>query len=310
MPELNSLYDLERLEWDHAPLITAYYYKQWDGFRMSFHSHDSVEIMYVISGDCTVETEQEVIALRKGDFVLLDAGVRHRLLVDKGRPCRMLNAEFGFADAGAGHPSVRALAADSPALTALLQAAEPAIVLRDPHDVYQTLRSLVTELDSGHAERGCMAQLLLGQLLVQIARLAQLKRGGAMAQTSRYVREAAEYIRQHYDTDLQVKEVADAVHLHPTYLQRIFKAGTGRSLVDYLTETRMEKAKMLLARTDIPITQIADYIGLNSRQYFSMLFRRMIGVTPIEYRRRAEASFYPPSVFENGEHEKAESEFG
>jgi AraC-like DNA-binding protein len=155
-----------------------------------------------------------------------------------------------------------------------------------------------------------MAQLLLGQLLVQIARLAQLKRGGAEAQTSRYVREAAEYIRQHYDTDLQVKEVADAVHLHPTYLQRIFKAGMGgRSLVDYLTETRMEKAKMLLARTDIPITQIADYVGLNSRQYFSMLFRKMVGITPIEYRKRAEASFYLSLVFENGRQEaKSDSE--
>jgi AraC-like DNA-binding protein len=307
MPEMNSLYDPARQEADQAPFITAYYYKQWDDFRMSFHSHDSVEIMYVISGDCIVETEREVIALRKGDFVLLDAGVRHRLLVDKGRPCRMLNAEFGFADVGIGYPSVRALAADSPALTTLLAAAEPAIVLRDPHDVYQSLRGLVTELDSGYTERSSMAQLLLGQLLVQIARLAQLKRGGAEAQTSRYVREAAEYIRQHYDTDLEVKEVADAVHLHPTYLQRIFKAGMGRTLVDYLTETRMEKAKMLLARTDIPITQIADYVGLNSRQYFSMLFRKMVGITPIEYRRRAEASFYPSSVFENGQQE-AESD--
>lgn len=70
----------------------------------------------------------------------------------------------------------------------------------------------------------------------------------------------------------------------------------------------MEKAKMLLARTDIPITQIADYIGLNSRQYFSMLFRKLTGVTPIEYRRRAEASFYPSSVFEFGQHEETESE--
>ena len=57
------------------------------------------------------------------------------------------------------------------------------------------------------------------------------------------------------------------------------------SITEYLTELRVEKAKMLLARTDVPIIEVADYIGLNSRQYFSMLFKKMTGMSPAAYRK-------------------------
>jgi AraC-like DNA-binding protein len=45
---------------------------------------------------------------------------------------------------------------------------------------------------------------------------------------------------------------------------------------------------MLLARTDIPIAEIADYAGFNSRQYFSELFRKMTGTTPAAFRKSVE----------------------
>ncbi|QHW31248.1 AraC family transcriptional regulator [Paenibacillus rhizovicinus] len=286
-----SFFDAKwRSSGEFRPKIVAYYYKQWDEFLMGFHAHDATEFMYVISGICSVETKNEVIAMRKGDLIMLDAGVPHKLRVDKDSPCRMLNVEFTFKPCEGVFPSLNQLAEGDPALLAMLERQLDTIVLRDSADVQHILKSLVMELDIGGAGAGkeTMTNLLISQLLVRVARLAaEDAKDSAERQIHRYVRTAAEYIHQHYDCDIQAKDVAAAVSLHPVYLQRIFKANMNVSITEYLTELRVERAKMLLASTDVPIIEVADYIGLNSRQYFSMLFKKTTGMSPAAYRKSA-----------------------
>src|SRR5690625_7358754 len=60
----------------HHPKVIAYYYKEWQDFQMPFHTHEAIEIMYVISGSCHVEVEQEMIPMKQGDMILIDANVR------------------------------------------------------------------------------------------------------------------------------------------------------------------------------------------------------------------------------------------
>lgn len=288
-----SLYNPVWTKGEFRPLILAYYYKQWIDYNMGFHAHQMVEIMYVISGKCTVETEQQPIAMRKGDLIMLDGGVRHRLIVEKESPCRMLNVEFTFVECEGLHPSLKQLAQGCTELQRLLGRQTPYVLLRDPSDIYYTLKSLVMELDSGGSGGGGggnagMIHLLISELLIRVARLdADETKDSAGRQADRYVRKAAEYIHQHYDCDIQTKDVAAAVNLHPVYLQRIFKAGMDVTMTEYLARLRIDKAKMLLARADVPIIDIADYVGLNSRQYFSALFKKMTGLSPAAYRKSA-----------------------
>ncbi|AZN39732.1 AraC family transcriptional regulator [Paenibacillus albus] len=287
-----SLYDpLWRDGGDYRPHIVAYYYKQWVDFHMDVHAHDAIEFMYVISGTCVVETEAGATVMRKGDLILLDAGVPHNLIVEKDNPCRMLNVEFTFKACDGIYPSMKQLAECNAPLSQLLDRHQNSIVLRDPSDIPHILKSIVMELDTGGSHNGSMTHLLISQLLVRVARLAAEEPGDQAAGASlnqRYVRKAAEYMHQHYDCDIQVKDIAGAVNLHPVYLQRLFKATMHMTITEYLAELRVEKAKMLLARTDIPIIDIADYIGLNSRQYFSMLFKKVTGLSPAAYRRSIE----------------------
>ncbi|CAM3636717.1 AraC family transcriptional regulator [Marinicrinis lubricantis] len=276
-----------RLE-HYAPYIVAYYFKQWDGFHMDYHVHNAAEIMYVIQGSGRVETEDAAVELRKGDFILLDAGVTHRLIVQKDRPCRMLNIEFVFREKAGAMPSIRDLAEGHEELSAFLSNKRPFVVLSDPSDVYHTLKNVVWELDQYGDQRSGMVQLQMSQLFIRIARLAaQADRENMQADS--YVEKAVAFMHQHYDCDIQVKDMASAVNVHPGYLHRIFKQKTGRTLIEYLAAFRMEKAKMLLSQTDISITQIPDYIGLNSSQYFSTVFKKYTGTTPAEYRKSQES---------------------
>ncbi|MBB3114526.1 AraC-like DNA-binding protein [Paenibacillus phyllosphaerae] len=284
-----SLYDPKWLQGEYRPQIDAYYYRQWVDFHMGFHAHPQIEIMYAISGSCIVETYDQLLSLGSGDFILLDSCVPHRLVVDRTEPCRMLNVEFSFAPCSGIYPSFSQLASSTPALSAMLGQSKEWVVLSDPSDVQHTLKSLVLELDGGAEERTSMAHLLISQLLIHIARLAvDVQRSGADRQTDRYVRAAIQYIHQNYDRDIQAKDIAAHVNLHPVYLQRIFRPSMQQTMAEYLAVVRIEKAKMLLGRTDIPIAEIADYVGLNSRQYFSALFKRLTGVTPAAYRHSVE----------------------
>ncbi|PQP83190.1 hypothetical protein C0Q44_00165 [Paenibacillus sp. PCH8] len=313
-----------------GPRFYAYYYKQWDNYRMSYHNHDSTEIMYIISGMCRVDVQMpdgssEQAVLKKGQFIMLDAGVPHRLLVEDGVPCRMLNVEFGFSSSNLGQFSIRQLALEEEEVHTLLANAAPYLVLPDPEEVYHIMKSLVLELDQRglmehersavpmgvippderthhrearnltSPEQGTLVRTLFIQLLVRVARLRGEMNWSASDQTELYVKRTIEFMHHNMDRNIQMKEIAGAVNLHPGYLHRIFRQHTQRTPTDYLTMLRMEKAKMLLQQTNIPISEISDYVGVGSRQYFHMLFKKYTGRTPVEFRSSMErhVSNYP-----------------
>jgi AraC-like DNA-binding protein len=284
-----SLYQNKLTTDEVHPKVVAYYYKQWKDFWMPYHTHNSVEIMYVIEGNCIVDTADGLFSMKKSDFIVIDANASHRLIVDKESPCRMLNIEFIFTEKESFFPSIKELASENQALATLLQTKEPYIILKDTNDVYHTLKSLVLELDEKDIENDLMIHLLLSQLLIRIATLIIDTRDRVPNQTDMYMKTTIAYIHQHYDYDIKVKDIASAVNLHPGYLHRIFKNHMGCTVIDYLAALRVEKAKMLLANTDIPVIEIPDYIGINSRQYFSAFFKKHTGKTPVEFRNSIEA---------------------
>ncbi|WP_420851028.1 AraC family transcriptional regulator [Paenibacillus alba] len=271
------------------PHVMAYYFKQWQGFHMPFHRHDAIEIMYTIQGVCDIEVQTEPaqtqsVRLKKGEFIVIDANVSHRLIVDEALPCRMLNVEFRWMEQKVVFPSIQQLASEDKLLASLMEVRTPYLILRDPDEVYHIMKSLVLELDKAAAKSETMVQLLFAQLLIRIARLRQKAMAGGLAQSEWYVKQSMDYLHQNYDRDIQVKDIAGAVNLHPGYLQRIFKTVTGQTLMGYLTVIRMEKAKMLLLETDVPISEISEYIGVGSRQYFHLLFKDYTSLTPTEFR--------------------------
>ncbi|MEK3882759.1 AraC family transcriptional regulator [Paenibacillus sp. PL2-23] len=284
------------LEGDKHPCFAAYYYKQWVEFAMGFHTHESVEIMYVISGECRVELALDGshadMTLRRGEFIILDATVPHRLLVGEFGPCRMLNVEFGMEERRTAFPSLRALAGEDPLVCELAKETAPYLVLRDTDELYPLLKSLVLELDVKDNRRETRIELLFAQLLVTIGYIRSEALRMEDRPSERYVKQAIQFIHHNYDRDIQVKDIASAVNLHPGYLHRVFRAGTGRTITVYLTELRVEKAKMLLRQTDIPAADICEYVGVGSRAYFHALFKKSTGQTPNEYRSSCQAHIH------------------
>lgn len=285
-----SLFQQMLEEGDYVPRFYAYYYKQWINYEMPYHQHDSTEIMYMISGVCRIDVKvddtEKSLTLKKGEFMVLDADVPHRLIVEQAVSCRMLNVEFGFMETEGRTLSLRQIAGEEQEVSFLLNRPFPYLVLVDQEEVYPVLRSLVLELDQRGTEGRMMTHMLFIQLLVCIARLYDERERSEVQQSEFYIKRSVDFLHQNYDRNIQVKDVAAEVNLHPGYLHRVFRRGTGRTITEYLTMIRMEKAKMLLEQTDIPIHEISDYVGVGSRQYFHMLFKKYTETTPVEYRLR------------------------
>ena len=97
---------------------------------------------------------------------------------------------------------------------------------------------------------------------------------------------AMRYIRDHADQPIRVAEVAKAIGLSRRMLEIRFRKAVGRSLNDEIQRNHLETAKRLLAETDWSMTKIAAASGYNSGSYLNVLFQRLLGMGPTEYRRR------------------------
>lgn len=96
---------------------------------------------------------------------------------------------------------------------------------------------------------------------------------------------AKNYIHENYKEDITRKDVAASVFLTPDYLAKMFKAQTGIAVKDYINDHRIEKAKSLLRNSDISISMIASEVGFDNFSYFSTVFKKITGVSPVSFRK-------------------------
>ncbi|AJY77332.1 response regulator transcription factor [Paenibacillus beijingensis] len=104
------------------------------------------------------------------------------------------------------------------------------------------------------------------------------------------ITKALDYIAAHYTENLSLQSVADIVHLSKSYFSLYFKKLTGRNFIDYLIELRIREAKRLLAQNESRIYDIAKAAGFKDVKYFSKVFKKMTGLTPLEYREKHQAA--------------------
>ena len=98
------------------------------------------------------------------------------------------------------------------------------------------------------------------------------------------VRRAVDFIKNNYNVNLSVGEIAAKVFLGPDYFRRLFREVTGTSVSLFVQTLRVDEACRLLKTTDEPIKNIGSRVGYSDPKSFYQVFKKLTGKTPKEYR--------------------------
>ena len=94
-----------------------------------------------------------------------------------------------------------------------------------------------------------------------------------------------EYLQHHYNEEVNLNQIASALHYSPSYLTKIFVQQYDTTPSKYMISLRMQKAQQLLAHNpELSVRQIGETVGYPEQGYFSRIFKKYVGVSPLEYR--------------------------
>lgn len=100
----------------------------------------------------------------------------------------------------------------------------------------------------------------------------------------RLIKRAKEYMQDHFREPLSLEDLARVVYLSPFYFSHIFKEEMNMTFIEYLTNLRISEAKRLLRDTLLAVGTIAEQVGYNDINYFSRVFKKVVGMTPSQFR--------------------------
>jgi AraC-like DNA-binding protein len=148
------------------------------------------------------------------------------------------------------------------------------------------------EQNNRHENSGLMLNACLIEFVILLRRAMlelMAKKAGTMP-LRRRVQAAVDFIENNLDRVPSVAELANKSHMSPSHFAHVFKAEMGLSPRDFIVAVRIEKAKSLLATTDMPAQDIAGVLGYDSPYFFYRQFKQKTGATALAFRAKYSAA--------------------
>ena len=227
----------------------------------------------------------EPFALQAFDLVCIPPGMLHMTQYPEGDPCRRLIVRFSLPGDAEG------LSDEYGLLLSPFRQGTP-IYRFDPDIRAQLIRRL-----SDIAHLSCQADPLRN-LRIHLAFLDLLTLLFHSRSQNLYINETAitptekkiyaltGYIHAHYAEPLSLEMLAQRFYMSSCYLSHQFRAVTGFTLTEYIHAARLRNVQALLLNTAMPVTDAALSCGFTSFSQFNRVFRKLVGMTPTEYRRQ------------------------
>jgi AraC-like DNA-binding protein len=260
--------------------------------EVPMHRPDHLEVVVFESGELGYEVEDHTCTVRKNDIIVVGDRIWHRCLplgisqrearavvlsflpklVDSGAPLGDdVQYLMPFKLVDASFPNV------IPARTGLAR------------EVFDFIERIRRELP-GTTERSRLAiktyvKMILLVLVNHYWELGATRQALILQQSNvRRLAPLFEHIEQRYDEPIRVSDAARLCAMGDCCFMHLFKEVTGQSFVAYLNRFRVALAQHLLASTDKAIADISLETGFCNQSYFGMIFRRLTGMTPLQYR--------------------------
>ncbi|NLU25135.1 MAG: helix-turn-helix transcriptional regulator [Clostridiales bacterium] len=261
-------------------ISNAKYGGDWNSL---LHTHSFTELFYVVGDRGQFKIGEHLIPVAADDLVLVNPNVPHTELSLNAAPLEYI--VLGVA----GLEFLPREDSSEYSLTNFCGSTE---------EVQFYMRSMLREIEQKRTGYEMVCQDLLELLLINLVRQSQATLSAAAPAAQRSNRECAtvrRYIENHFKEALTLDMLSELAHLNKYYMVHIFTREYGVSPINYLIACRIQESLHLLEKTDHPLSRISHMLGFSSPSYFSQSFRRLQGISPMEFRKRCRDSEGQPA---------------
>lgn len=157
---------------------------------------------------------------------------------------------------------------------------------KQPKQYQQLLQELYQVAEGQEYVRDMKINVLLSQLLMYLMEDSwNPERAPEISGKRMLLLQIRQYLEDHYAEKISLDQLSAAFFINKQYLTKIFREAYGITIVSYLTQKRITRAKHLLRFTEMNMEEIADAIGMTDANYFSRTFQKVEGLRPSEFRK-------------------------
>ena len=244
--------------------------------HVPMHWHQYYEIELVVEGDGTQIINSFEVPLTPGTITVVSPEDFHRIEIKNNKALKIVNLCV-VSDALSEDLLKLLRQCPTPYIFTMTEAQINEFVA--DHTELAALEGTSDELDDAICRRK-IELILLKLIKIASENGSYLTKKPSHSLVSTTLRPVITYINEHYNETLRREELANIVHLSPSYFGDLFKKNLGISVIDYITDVRLRKAHSLLRHTDKPIHEIVQAVGFNSPSLFYRKFYEYYRVKP------------------------------
>lgn len=264
-------------------------------FYNKLHYHPELELVYIIKGTGRQFIGDAINYFRDGDMVLLGENLPHLWKSDENY---QMKNDRSACEAYVIHFSKDCFGTDffclpeNKHLSVLLKKARQGIRITDntKEEIINLMREI---LDSSSTKRIILLLKILDLVSIsnQTTTICSLHTSFNFSNSdSEKINIIYQYIIEHFDRDISLKEISSVANLSPSPFCRYFKSRANKSFSKFLIEIRIGQACKLLTETKKPVTEICYEIGFNNLSHFNKQFKIITGSSPLQYRKYHEGT--------------------
>ena len=242
--------------------------------RFEEHEHLRIEINYLKKGSCVIQLEDEMVHFKEGEMMLINPNVKHAFQAGVDG-CTLMQLEF-LPDIFYSFQFIKNKDGLSP--YNLFTAEDKIVKIVNNLRIMRSVQRIVTELNTKSNYYQHLVVMYYAELLLLIYR--HMDENYLPLCNSEVMKKAIRHIRQNYQQELSIKELAEVVNISERYLRKLFTQHLNLSPLDYINELRINKAIELLRITELSVKEVCYQCGFKSPQYFSRIFKQYMGVSP------------------------------
>ena len=251
------------------------------------HWHDEMELIYIESGSGLVRLNKEILRVKTGDLIIVNRGVLHGIKTDLKNILyfRSIVFDLNFLSGPAGD-----LCQERVISLLMENQAEFTHIISRSDDNYGNICLLFDKIHTCHKEKkpyyfvklkalffSFFYEMLMGNYITP----ADKEENKSLAS----IKKILDYINLNYSQSLTAAELTALSNYSEYYFMKLFKQYTGKTLIAYINDLRIEKAKPMLLHSDSSVTEIALEVGFNNTSYFIKKFQQATGMSPHKFRR-------------------------